>query len=115
MARPFGRRRACLALALALAFALAAGRALAQQPVPVFAPSYVAGARDTAGRLMGGTEMRTLVAHHGRLFAGNGYWKDVPGAEGTSGAQIFVLDGPQAAWRVDASFDNPCPEASGGT
>jgi len=100
-----GRRRALLALA----FALAAGPALAQQPLPAFAPSYVAGTRDGAGRFMGGTETRTLVAHDGKLFAGNGYWKDMPGPEGTPGAQVLVLDGPGTPWRVDASFDDLLP------
>ncbi len=93
----------------ALVFVLFAGPALAQQPAPVFTPSYVAGTRDTAGRFMGGTETRTLVAHGGKLFAGNGYWKDVPGPEGAPGAQVLVLDNPQAAWRVDASFDDILP------
>jgi hypothetical protein len=42
---------------------------------------------------MGGTEMRVLAAHAGRLYAGNGYWEDQPGPEGSQGAQIPVLDG----------------------
>lgn len=99
----------------AVVFVLFAGPALAQQPAPVFTPSYVAGTRDMAGRFMGGTETRTLVAHGGKLFAGNGYWKDVPGPEGTPGAQVLVLDNPQAAWRVDASFDDILPSGRRGT
>jgi hypothetical protein len=109
---------------LALALALTAGPVLAQQPAPAFAPSYVtgasyvAGARDAAGHLMGGTEIRTLVAHGGKLFAGNGYWKDAPGegtpgdgtpGAGVPGAQVLVLDSPDGAWRVDASFDDLLP------
>jgi hypothetical protein len=70
-----------------------------------FQLSYGAGARDAAGRFMGGTEMRLLVAHGGRLFAGNGYWEDRPGTEGPQGAQILVLDAPNAQWRVDHQFD----------
>jgi hypothetical protein len=35
-----------------------------------FQISYAAGSRDAAGRMMGGTEMRVLAAHGGRLFAG---------------------------------------------
>lgn len=100
-----GRRRAILASLLAMA----AGSALAQAPVPAFAPSFVAGTRDATGHFMGGTEIRTLVTHGGKLFAGNGYWKDVPGPEGTPGAQVLVLDGPQAAWRADASFNDLLP------
>lgn len=94
---------------VALAFALAASPAVAQQPGPTFTSSFVAGTRDATGRFMGGTEARTLVARGGKLFAGTGYWKDVSGPEGTPGAQILTLDGPQAAWRVDASFDDLLP------
>jgi hypothetical protein len=54
---------------------------------------------------MGGTELRLLVAHGGRLFAGNGYWEDRPGPEGVQGAQILTLDAPGGHWRVDHQFD----------
>jgi hypothetical protein len=74
-----------------------------------FQPSYVAGGRDAAGRFMGGTEMRLLVAHGGRLFAGNGYWEDRPGPEGPQGPQILVLDALGAQWRVDHQFDERMP------
>ena len=50
-----------------------------------FEVSFIAGSRDDAGRLMGGTEMRVLTAHAGKLFAGNGYWEDRPGPEGLQG------------------------------
>ena len=74
-----------------------------------FQLSYIAGGRDTAGRFMGGTEMRLLVAHGGQLYAGNGYWEDRPGPEGVQGAQIVVLDAPGAQWRVDHQFDERMP------
>ncbi len=74
-----------------------------------FAVSYMPGSRDTAGRFMGGTEMRVLAAHAGRLYAGNGYWEDRPGAEGLQGAEILVLDGPGMGWRVDHAFDERMP------
>ena len=83
--------------------------AAAQQPAAEFVPSYVAGSRDAAGRLMGGTEIRALATHGGRLFAGNGYWEDRRGPEGTPGAQVLVLDGPGAKWRVDGAFDALLP------
>jgi hypothetical protein len=54
---------------------------------------------------MGGTELRALVAHSGKLYAANGYWVDQPGPEGQQGAQILVLDAPHAQWRVDHDFD----------
>ena len=59
-----------------------------------FEVSFAPGARDQAGNFMGGTEIRTLVGHAGKLFAGNGYWEDAPGPEGVQGAEILVLDAP---------------------
>jgi hypothetical protein len=82
---------------------------LAQAPEGAFAVSFVAGSRDNAGRFMGGTEMRVLAVHAGKLYAGNGYWEDQPGPEGFQGAQILVLDGPGARWRVDHGFDERMP------
>ena len=99
-----GRSWICVA-----AFTACAGKAAAQQPVTGLVPSYVAGSRDAAGRLMGGTEIRALAVHGGKLFAGNGYWEDRPGPDGTPGAQVLVLDGPGAKWRVDAAFDDLLP------
>src|SRR5580692_3196656 len=75
-----------------------------------FQISYVAGARDAAGRFMGGTEMRALAAHLGKLFAGNGYWEDRPGEEGLQGAQIRVLNRPDGAWGVDRDLDERLPD-----
>jgi hypothetical protein len=69
-----------------------------------FVISFQPGSRDVAGRFMGGTEMRVLAVHSGKLFAGNGYWKDTPGPEGRQGSQILVLDAPDAGWRVDHDF-----------
>ena len=37
------------------------------------------------GHFIGGTEIRFLVGHGGKLYAGNGYWEDRPGPEGTAG------------------------------
>src|SRR5947207_10591738 len=74
-----------------------------------FQVSYAAGSRDEAGRFAGGTEMRLLVPHSGRLYAGNGYWEDRPGPEGSQGAQILVLDRPGGKWRVDHAFEERLP------
>jgi hypothetical protein len=74
-----------------------------------FQTSFAAGSRDAAGHFVGGTEMRLLTAHAGRLYAGNGYWEDRPGPEGAQGAQILVLDGPGMAWRVDHAFEERLP------
>src|SRR5580692_7364197 len=73
-------------------------------------PEFVrAGSRDAAGRFAGGTEMRLLTAHAGRLYAGNGYWEDRPGPEGRQGAQILVLDRPSMPWQVDHAFEERLP------
>jgi len=76
---------------------------------PDFQMSFVAGSTDPVGRFAGGTEMRLLVAHAGRLYAGNGYWEDRPGPEGRHGAQVLVLDRPGASWRVDHDFAERLP------
>ena len=52
-----------------------------------FEVSFAPGTRDEAGNFMGGTEIRSLVGHAGKLFAGNGYWEDAPGPEGVQGAE----------------------------
>src|SRR5215813_9990308 len=75
-----------------------------------FEVSFTAGSRDDAGRLMGGTEMRVLTAHAGKLFAGNGYWEDRPGPEGLQGGEILVLDAPRGRWHVDHVFDEQLPD-----
>jgi hypothetical protein len=77
----------------------------AQAHADDFQISFAAGSRDTAGHFAGGTEMRLLTAHAGKLYAGNGYWEDRPGPEGRQGAQILVLDRPGAPWRVDHAFE----------
>jgi hypothetical protein len=83
---------------------------LAQAPQGDLAVSFTAGARDDAGRFMGGTEMRVLAAHAGKLYAGNGYWEDEAGPEGPQGVEILVLDEPGARWRIDHAFDERMPD-----
>jgi hypothetical protein len=78
---------------------------VAVAPQEAFTVSFRPGSRDEAGRFMGGTEMRVLATHGGKLYAGNGYWEDRPGPEGLQGAEVLVLDGPGARWRVDHVFD----------
>lgn len=63
--------------------------------------SFAPGARDTRGRLAGGTEIINLVAHNGRLYAGNGYWMDTVGYRNVPWAQVLVLDEPNGQWQVD--------------
>jgi hypothetical protein len=66
--------------------------------------SYSAGTLDAANHFMGGTEMRSLVPHAGKLFAGNGYWEDQPGPEGHQNAQVLVLNQASGKWSVDTNF-----------
>jgi hypothetical protein len=56
---------------------------------------------------VGGTEVRSLVAHGGKLYAGNGYWEDQ--SEASQGAEILVLDRPGGRWRVDHAFNERMP------
>ena len=80
-----------------------------------FQPSFRAGGRDAANQFMGGTEMRVLTAHKGKLYGGLETWED--NNDGTKdpdiGAQIVRLDGPQSGWQLDKHFDekrnNPQP------
>ena len=109
-------RLSLIARALAscvVAFALVVWRldgVSAVEPGGQFEVSFAPGSRDAAGRFMGGTEMRILAAHAGKLYAGNGYWEDRPGPEGFQGAQILVLDGVGGQWRVDHAFDERMPD-----
>jgi len=75
-----------------------------------FEVAYAAGNRDAAGRFMGGTELRVLTSHAGRLYAGLGYWEDRPGPEGPQSAAILALDVPGTAWRVDHAFADRMPD-----
>src|SRR5260221_13798850 len=58
----------------------------AERPGEGFALAYAAGARDAAGRFMGGTAGRNPVAYPGRPYAGSGYLGDRPGGGGREGA-----------------------------
>ena len=91
------------------AVALLPFRIQAQSPTFRSALSFSGGMIDAAGHFTGGTEIRALVAQDGRLFAGNGFWKDKPGSIATPGAQLLVLDGPHATWRLDHAFDDVLP------
>src|ERR1700679_3323394 len=99
-------KRLWLAASLAF-FLLSSG--YAHSETDVFELSYTAGSRDEAGHFAGGTELRLLTPHAGRLYAGNGYWEDRPGPEGRQGAQILVLNGPGMPWRVDHAFEERMP------
>lgn len=57
-------------------------------------------------QMIGGTEIRRLVAFDGKLFAGNSYWLDRDQDKSyLPGAQVFRKDGVNSPWVIDATFD----------
>jgi hypothetical protein len=91
------------------------GYSFADQLSPADEPesiSYAAGGYDSNHHFLGGTEILNLVGHHGKLYAGVGYWMDRPRlfardgqADPRSSAQIIVLDKKSGAWRHEFAFD----------
>lgn len=66
---------------------------------------FKAGALDhSTGQPIRGTEIVHLVAHKGRLYAGNGYWMDTRGYANTPWSQVIVLDSRDSQWRVDLAL-----------
>ncbi len=61
--------------------------------------SYKAGYIDRNGKYCGGSEIMHIVAHKGKLYAFNGYWKDKNFGELSS--QVLRLDEPDARWVAD--------------
>jgi len=81
-----------------------------------FTLSYKGGATDAQGNFMGGTEMRVLAQHKGKLFGGVESWQDfIPtgSQDPYIGAQIVRLDAPNGNWQLDKHFNqlrnNPQP------
>lgn len=72
--------------------------------------SYHAGVYDPDRHFAGGTEMRVMAAHEGKLYTGNGYWEDMSGRQNAPGPQILVLEAPDRPWRVDHDFDGCLPD-----
>jgi len=74
---------------------------------PGWERSYKAGAVDTNGQFMGGSELMHIVGHNGKLFASNGYWEDSTNIwyggtnPNTGWAQVLRLDNPGGQWQVD--------------
>jgi hypothetical protein len=69
-----------------------------------FTRDYPAGSYDTNGGFLGGTACMYLVPHDARLWAGIGYWNDIPGSDHAPGPQIVVKESATGPWKVDASF-----------
>ncbi len=71
--------------------------------------SYAAGRYDQSRNFLGGTELISLVAFQGKLYAGIGYWMDQPRLfplrfDPLSGAQILVLDSKFGQWQQESRF-----------
>ena len=91
---------------LPLTLLCAAAAAFAQSPTAGgWEQSFKAGMiAESTGKPIGGTEIVHLVAHKGRLYAGNGYWMDPRGREAIPGSQVLVLDSPHGTWKVDLAL-----------
>ncbi len=61
--------------------------------------NYTPGSIDNAGLYAGGNEIMQIVAHKGKLYAGNSYWTE-PDLNLRS-AEILRLDNSSAKWQVD--------------
>ena len=73
-----------------------------------FEVSFAPGSRDAAGHFMGGTEVRSLVAHAGKLLRATAIGR-MTRSEGLRAPRFFVLDRPGGQWRVDHAFDERMP------
>jgi hypothetical protein len=93
-------------IALLLQLACVAATSLAQiESGSGWQQSFKAGVIDAStGEPIGGTEIVHLVAHKGRLYAGNGYWMDTRGYAAIPWAQVLVLDSPNGKWKVDLAL-----------
>ncbi|MEY4685180.1 MAG: hypothetical protein RLZ25_1639 [Pseudomonadota bacterium] len=74
------------------------------------------GSTDQNGKLLGGTELRTLQSFDGKLFAANGYWTDRYAREAwLPGGQVFRLDKPVSQggkWVVDLHLEDRMPNSN---
>jgi len=85
-------------------------------PSLIWKRSLEVGSKDDGGRLLGGTELRTLQSFDGKLFAANGYWTDRYAQESwLPGAQVFRLDKPVSEggkWVIDLQLDDRMPNSN---
>lgn len=76
-----------------------------------FTKSYSAGVFDLNGKFLGGTEMRVLANHKGKLFGGIETWMDdtTGTCDSFIGAQILRLESPNGQWILDKHFNTFYP------
>lgn len=69
--------------------------------------SYSPGHFDTAGNFISGSEIMSLVAHKGCLYAAVGVWRgiNVPVLFHKIGPQILVKESADAPWKLDCRFE----------
>ena len=102
-----GRRPTALAFVCVLLIILSGSLSNGQQPPPLdlrFARDYRPGTRDRNGHGLGGTEIMSLAAHKGMLFAAVGAvssWTAPPFRPVPPGSQILVKRTASGAWEVD--------------
>jgi hypothetical protein len=66
--------------------------------------------RDPQIGAIGGTEVRSLIAFDGKLFAGIGYWMDSQSeSPALPGAQVLRLDTSNSEWQVDLELRDRTP------
>lgn len=70
---------------------------------------YPTGSTDANGQVMYGIQMMYLVPHEGKLYAGNGTQGETETDRYPKAAQVLVLDGPRASWRVEKQFTTDSP------
>ncbi len=68
-----------------------------------FQPSMLAGASDSNGQLMAGTEIMNLVPFQGRLYTATSLWMESD-RNAPKACQVLVLDSPNGKWKVDYQF-----------
>ena len=89
----------------ALAFVFCLDVVYAQQiPELTYQKNYEPGTYDVNDLFMGGTEILWLVPHQGKLMAGVGYWRDEPGSDPASGAQLLIKESSSTNWKVFKNF-----------
>ena len=71
---------------------------------PVWIRTYRSGALDSSGHFMGGNEITQIVAHKGKLFAGNSDWEESDTANNPPECEIVRLDNSADKWQVDTTF-----------
>ena len=75
---------------------------------PVWERTYRSGTIDSSGYFMGGNQINQIIAHKGKLYAGNSDWCESDTINNPPACEIVRLDAPAAQWQVDTTFTFPC-------